>query len=330
MSESLVSIIIPNYNRADLLPQTLDSISDQSFPWWEAIIVDDGSTDNSLEVIRSYVEKDSRFRLFLREKENKGPQVCRNIGLSKSTGEFLIFLDSDDLLVKDCLRNRVEKMRQYPELDFAVFPMQHFRYKVGDLNRIWLRKSMENYLSAFLLRTQWPITGPIWKSKSFISLGGWDESVIVWQDWDIHVRALSSNLKFKVFEGKPDCYYRTAGNVRLMSAYKKKELYLNRVVLCGKLTRMLREKGLLTDINKQLMAAHYLTLAGEFRRIGETSYAEVVWQEALDLGLVNARYFKRGKTYIKIESLFPRKWKLIKKTIKAFFVLLIPKKILSH
>ena len=105
-----VSVIIPCFNREGLLPETLDSISAQTFSDWEAIVVDDGSTDGSLSIARDYARRDARFRALCGDGERKGANRCRNKGLAESKGDYLIFLDSDDVLASTCLENRVVAM----------------------------------------------------------------------------------------------------------------------------------------------------------------------------------------------------------------------------
>ena len=99
----LVSIVIPLYNRAELIAETLQSVLMQFYQNWECIVVDDGSTDNSFQVIKSLFEKDNRIKVYERNREPKGASTCRNIGIEKSNGEYIIFLDSDDLLDSDSL-----------------------------------------------------------------------------------------------------------------------------------------------------------------------------------------------------------------------------------
>lgn len=95
----LVSIIIPSYNRAHLISETLDNVSAQTYTNWECLIVDDGSTDNTPVIVNEYCEKDDRISFYQRpEHRLKGANTCRNIGIEKSKGKFLQFLDSDDLL----------------------------------------------------------------------------------------------------------------------------------------------------------------------------------------------------------------------------------------
>lgn len=101
----LVSIIIPTFNREHLIKDTLESVLLQSYPNWECIIVDDGSTDNTVAVIKEFIKNDSRFSFY--NLEHKGVSYARNYALSVVKGEFIQFLDSDDLLhenkIKDSL-----------------------------------------------------------------------------------------------------------------------------------------------------------------------------------------------------------------------------------
>ena len=104
----LVSIIMPTYNRAHLIGQTLDSVLAQTYPNWECIIVDDWSTDTSDEVVGEYVKKDSRFQYYQRPKDRKkGPNSCRNYGLELSKGEFVKWFDSDDIMHPKFLENKL-------------------------------------------------------------------------------------------------------------------------------------------------------------------------------------------------------------------------------
>jgi len=117
----LISVIIPSYNRANLISETLDSILSQTYQNWECIVVDDGSTVETLKIVESYCSKDSRFKLLEREEQfPKGAPTCRNIGLMNAKGEFLIFLDSDDILFPHALIERVMFLLKHPELDFCV------------------------------------------------------------------------------------------------------------------------------------------------------------------------------------------------------------------
>ncbi len=109
MNLPLVSIIIPTYNRAHLISETLNSISTQTYANWECIIVDDDSTDNTAALVQTYTAKDSRFKYYMRpENMPKGANSCRNYGFEKSKGEYINWFDSDDLMVPSFLKYKVD------------------------------------------------------------------------------------------------------------------------------------------------------------------------------------------------------------------------------
>ena len=122
-----VSIIIPTFNSSKHIKATLDSVLSQTYTNWECILVDDGSIDLTETISINYQEKDQRFQLYKRPEDlPKGPSSARNYGVTKAKGDFLIFLDADDLLATTCLENRVAQFQQHPECDFLVFQMERF------------------------------------------------------------------------------------------------------------------------------------------------------------------------------------------------------------
>ncbi len=108
-----VSVIIPTYNRADLLPRAIDSVLNQTYRDLELIIVDDGSTDNTKEIVEKYQKKDERIK-YLWEENSGGPARPYNLALKQCQGEFIAFLDSDDVWLPEKLErqiNFIEKNR---------------------------------------------------------------------------------------------------------------------------------------------------------------------------------------------------------------------------
>lgn len=121
-----VSIVIPNYNRALLISDTLDSVLAQTYTNWECLIVDDGSTDESVKVIEKYTDKDSRFKMIQRPSNHpKGANACRNIGLKAAQGDYLIFFDSDDLMMAHHVEAKLNFVIE-KDLDYAVFKSKNF------------------------------------------------------------------------------------------------------------------------------------------------------------------------------------------------------------
>ena len=94
-----ISAIIPVYNTEMLVGRCIDSVLAQTFPDWELILVDDGSKDGSLNVLKEYEKKDSRLKVF--HQENAGPGLARNTGIKKAKGDYIVFFDSDDVIKQD-------------------------------------------------------------------------------------------------------------------------------------------------------------------------------------------------------------------------------------
>lgn len=207
----LISIVVPVFNRVGLIAETFDSVINQTYQNWECIVVDDGSSDGSLNLIAAYVNKDKRFRFFQREREPKGAPTCRNIGIEMALGNYIIFLDSDDLLVNSCLKNRVEIAQTYPGNDFWVFRTALFSNRPGDSPKKWnvLNKEMDDLQRFILMDIPWQTMGTLWRKRVIKDLGGFDETAICWQDWELHLRAIIANLEYwKSSDILIDSYYR--------------------------------------------------------------------------------------------------------------------------
>jgi len=166
--QSIVSILTPNFNRASFVAETLESILAQTYLNWECIVVDDGSTDNSPDIIKNYAKKDARIKLFNRRRSPKGACTCRNEGVNISTGKYVMFLDTDDLLEPFCLAQRVKTMFDNPTLDFAIFPSLLFRNQPYDLNLWWnIDKPEPELIRQFHQDAICQGTGVLWKKEAF-------------------------------------------------------------------------------------------------------------------------------------------------------------------
>ncbi|RAR46602.1 glycosyltransferase family 2 protein [Flavobacterium lacus] len=119
MHQPLVSIIIPTYNRAYLIGETLESIWSQTYSNWECIVVDDGSNDETETVVNEFCEKDERFQYHKRPSSLlKGANSCRNYGFEISAGEFINWFDSDDIMLDDFLEKKI--IAFLPEIQFVI------------------------------------------------------------------------------------------------------------------------------------------------------------------------------------------------------------------
>ncbi len=178
MRRLFVSIIIPTYNRSAFIASTLRSIIGQTYPYWETIVADDGSNDNTCQIVASIAAEDSRIKLIHRNRAPKGAPTCRNIGLSQSRADFVMFLDSDDLLSDYCLEQRLHYVSEFSDKDFWVFPMLLFKKKIDDTNRYTNLSNEESDLDRFLRSDlPWSISCVLWRKSFLKKLGGFRRAV---------------------------------------------------------------------------------------------------------------------------------------------------------
>jgi glycosyltransferase involved in cell wall biosynthesis len=185
----------------------------QTIEDWECIIIDDNSSDNSLEIINKLTLNDNRF-LIISEKTNRGACYCRNNGVESSLGEYILFLDSDDIISINCLENRLAIINENIDLDFLVFNTGTFYKKVGDSKKVW-NDFKGNHLNRFLSHDlPWVICSLIWKKSFLRNIGCFNESLVRLQDVDLHTRALlSKNVNYSINNSdNPDSFYRIDNN----------------------------------------------------------------------------------------------------------------------
>jgi glycosyltransferase involved in cell wall biosynthesis len=206
----LVTIIIPTFDRAELLKDALNSIKTQTYSDWETIVVDDGSSDSTKSMVVECAKGDPRIRFHQRDRLPKGAPACRNIGLAAARGDYVIFLDSDDLLAPTCLERRTKAIITNPAADFIVFQGTFFETQPDTLIGPWNVETGESDLARFLRGDSvWHTTGPVWKKAFVESLGGFDERLSCWQDVDIHSRALLQNPQYESqLNAAPDYFIR--------------------------------------------------------------------------------------------------------------------------
>lgn len=129
MDKPIISIIIPCYNQAQYLPETLQSVLDQVYQHWECIIVNDGSPDNTEEVALEWCAKDSRF-IYLK-KENGGLSDTRNYGIKRSQGKYIQVLDSDDMVSKDYSLEAIDVLETNPDVKLVSCKVMLFGEEQG-------------------------------------------------------------------------------------------------------------------------------------------------------------------------------------------------------
>lgn len=223
-----ISIIIPAYNRAEVISETLDSVLAQSFQNWECIIVDDGSKDNTFEIAAQYTEKDSRFRLYKRPDSHK-PGGCgaRNFGFLQSKGKYIKWLDSDDIIEKELLKKEIQQFEQQPGLKFAYCGHLTFHKTQSQPNNAKLiqtaPKTGTELLNLMGASREYVLTGSYAVDRNVISVSGlWNEELKINQDGEFIFRVLTNcdsvaSVDYNGFR------YRIDNSNKITSGYNDKE-----------------------------------------------------------------------------------------------------------
>ena len=265
VSNPTVSVVIPTKNRRELLRETIASVQAQTFPAWEAVIVDDDSADGTEAMVHTIAASDPRIRFVRRERKPGGASVCRNVGISAARGEYILFLDSDDLLAQTCLAGRVQVMEQDPRLEFAVFLTHVFTKTAGDGPYLWNLFSEEDDLDRFLRSDQpWHTSGALWRKSALARIGlSWDERALCAQDWEFHVRAIALGLKYAKFS-TADSYWRSTKPGSISSLWTTRRHLCNRVRLYERVVGCIRSKGLLTERRRRILLGFFYEHAFRF------------------------------------------------------------------
>lgn len=256
-NRDFISIIIPVYNRPKLVAECLDSVLAQTNPNWECVVVDDGSTDNTWEVLEGYATKDERVRIFKRDREPKGASTCRNIGVDKSTGSFLMFLDSDDLLSPEGLNIIHASLCKYPDYDALIFPTGVFKKHIGDTELLWNKlETPIDDLARFLRQDMpWDISGPIWNMKRQKKGRWFNEEAESFQDWEMHINKLLKEISYKkINEG-----------IESLTTFYRKTTYLSSI------STSINEKNKLINRSKILK----LTINSIYQKTGNKHNFEI-------------------------------------------------------
>jgi glycosyltransferase involved in cell wall biosynthesis len=194
-NDPLVSIIIPTFNRGQIISETLASVENQIYKNWECIVIDDGSEDNTQELLNFFSQKDKRFKFFKRNRTTKGAPTCRNIGIEFSKGEFLYFFDSDDIMYPELLVTFISEFKKEEVIDFCCCEADYFDFDkiVRTTNHALIPHSIEGHLKNYgFMAPSFFI-----KKSLLVDIGFWDETILRLQDVDYFSRLFSHQKKGK-------------------------------------------------------------------------------------------------------------------------------------
>jgi glycosyltransferase involved in cell wall biosynthesis len=308
-----ISIVIPTYNREDFLEATVQSVLDQTYSNFEVVLVDDGSSDRTVLIGQHLADQHAQVVFHERDKAEKGASVCRNIGANKATGDYLLFLDSDDLLADFCLQQRAEQIQKQPDLEILIFPMLLFQKEWNDMMILSNIPTEEDALDRYIKRDNvWLMSSPVWKREAFLKMGGFDEKLLSYQDNELNVRALAKGLKYQYFsveEGfKPDNYYRQQSSGTISETRFNWEHLESQEQMLLNNFKLLTETGTLTE-NRRIYLAQFFLLLAEWWRFHQGKDKQKakengrnVWRQVKTIGLLTGSQALFGMWYIRFKS----------------------------
>ena len=204
----LVSIIVPCYNQAQYLDEALQSVVNQTYENWECIIVNDGSTDNTEEMAKVWIEKDIRFSYILLE--NGGLSNARNSGIFKAIGEFILPLDADDKIGHDYLKLALYELQKDASLKLVYCKAEKFGEEKGE----WILK---NFSLKLLAIDNMIFCSALYRKKDWEQVDGYDVNMVYGlEDWEFWLAILKNggNVKRLDYVG---FYYRIKKNSMIIN-----------------------------------------------------------------------------------------------------------------
>lgn len=168
LTKPVLSVITPCFNSEHFLGETLDCLLSQTFKEWECILVNDGSTDHTLDIIKEYVSNDNRFSFI--DKQNEGPSIARNVAVAASHGKYILPLDSDDLIASTYLEKAVSYFEGHPETRL-VYGMARF---FGDVEEPW---PLGEYKFEYMIWDNHIFNSAVYKKEDFDRVGGYNPNM---------------------------------------------------------------------------------------------------------------------------------------------------------
>ena len=221
----MVSIIVPCFNHEHYIGLALESIMAQSFSDWECIIVNDGSTDNSLEIIELYAKRDSRIR-FINIK-NSRVSIARNTAIKESRGVYLYPLDSDNKLHPECIAKCLEEFQRGTNIKLVYSEAELFGEKTG----LW---GLPEYDYKTMLKYNMVDNSSMFLREDFDRVGGYRLNMINGlEDWDFFIALLAPYAKEQIVKiMQPLYYYRVTDSSRrsILEYSAEFELMLDNIV----------------------------------------------------------------------------------------------------
>jgi len=289
--QPLVSIIIPCYNGEKFIGEAIKSVLNQTYQNWELIIVDDGSKDKSKEIIKQYCATDDRIK-YIQHKKNKGIPFARNTGIKISNGEYIAFLDQDDLWLAEKLKEQVGIFKEDKKQKIGLIFSNLLFMKDGKINiRSWPSKrvpknleimSFEEITRILFMNNFIPIVTVLIRKQCFDNLGFLDEKLIGGaDDYEFFMR-LANNYRLKYIDYPLAIRRLHKDNFSKMERFFKDEIFI--------LEKTIKRQPQLQELKKIKLAKLYYRLGRDYQ-IQENFYkAEKQFSKAIKFNPWDVKY----------------------------------------
>lgn len=247
-----VSIIVPCYNQAQYLDEALQSVHKQTYTNWECTIVNDGSSDNTEEIVRKWEAKDSRFAYVY--KENGGVSSARNLGIEKTKAEFILTLDGDDKYEASFLEKAIDVLVNNPETGIVSCWGRYFT----DDKQLQEYKSTGKSITDFLFHNA-AIGTSLFRKVCWEQVDGYDENPENgYEDWEFYIRVCALGWKVHIIEEVLFFYRQNVGSRSAVMNRKhnatQKYIYIK---------------------NKAIYCTHYEALIDQFLKVSDLEKTEI-------------------------------------------------------
>lgn len=276
-----VSVIIPNFNGDRFLRQAIDSALNQEEIHTEVIVVDDGSTDDSRNLLESYGEQIQVFY-----QENNGAPAARNLGWKNANTSFIKFLDSDDILLPNALVSQIQKLKNLTNSQVPFGDIQFINESNNVIDGSYKLRGRHHGQTVLEHLLQYnPLTSsPLHTKDQLEAIGGFDETLIKGQEWDLHLRLVLAGFEFVYF---PEFVYQfrisTGGNSHSSMALTKKGPNYFYKVFDHQLNLIMDKFPELTPIEKRLIGRRFWAYGRGILREGYKLESSQYFNKALEL-----------------------------------------------
>jgi glycosyltransferase involved in cell wall biosynthesis len=297
-ADRLVSVVTPCHNAGPFVAETIESVLAQTHPGVEQVIVDDASTDESWTVIERYAAAHPERVRGLRLEQNRGGCFARNRGAELARGEYLMFLDADDVIAPDTLAALADAVRDRPGT-IGICPWRRlhrdpdgtWRETPPDLPRL-PPSDADAALRGWLAGTGWaPPCAMLWRRDAYEMVGGWDEALARNQDGDIAMRALAAGA-LPVRANGGTAYYRAHDDSRVPVSrnFIAEDKFRSQIRVMDKIAALLEQQGRVHEFR--------LSLGGGYRRVALVGFQGGHRELARECLRKGARYAGRRTTAV--------------------------------